>query len=298
MLLTAAGIAQTVVSYHLGSYTRLSETTPITTVQSAASLACDLLVMVCLCISLRRRKGGIEKTRLMLDRLISDAINRGTLTSLSSGMNMVLFLTFPNTFWFFLGLTPSSELYMITFLTSYVLEFTLLVDASPFAQAQLTPAYPGPPIALHASGYVHPSTPYLPTLAVSLIVLALPLAAGVTYGRPPMLDFAAYVGSSVTPKSTFESVACPLDAALDGRQRDLPLARSSAVCLPPMHTRRSRPKTNAHTPIEAEDQCTHADRGAQFWRYPPVLELEIVGPQRRTQDVVLWGTDLHIALDQ
>ncbi|KAF7372142.1 hypothetical protein MVEN_00073100 [Mycena venus] len=53
----SAGIAQTVVSYHLGSYTRLSETTPITTVQSAASLSCDLLIMVCLCISLRRRKG-------------------------------------------------------------------------------------------------------------------------------------------------------------------------------------------------------------------------------------------------
>ncbi|KAF7372166.1 hypothetical protein MVEN_00075700 [Mycena venus] len=133
----SAGIAQTVVLYCLGSYTRLSETTPVTAVQSAACLACDLLTMAFLCLFFRRSKGNsdMKQTRLILDRLISDAINRGTLTSLSSAMNLILFLALPNTFWFFLGLAPSSKLYMITFLTSYVFESSLPVNASPFAQA-------------------------------------------------------------------------------------------------------------------------------------------------------------------
>ncbi|KAK7034109.1 hypothetical protein R3P38DRAFT_3184833 [Favolaschia claudopus] len=47
-----------------------------------------------------------------MDLLIHDAINRGALTALSSGINMVLFLAVPDTFWFFLGLAPSSKLYM------------------------------------------------------------------------------------------------------------------------------------------------------------------------------------------
>ncbi|KAJ7927218.1 hypothetical protein B0H13DRAFT_1861589 [Mycena leptocephala] len=113
-----AGIAQTVVSYQLRSYLKLGETKSITTVQSAASLACDLLITIYLYLFLTSQKGEMMKMNFMIDMLIYDAINRGMLTALSSGINMVLFLALPDTFWFFLGLAPSSKLYMNSFLTS------------------------------------------------------------------------------------------------------------------------------------------------------------------------------------
>ncbi|KAJ7880702.1 hypothetical protein B0H13DRAFT_2345500 [Mycena leptocephala] len=113
-----AGIAQTVVSYQLRSYLKLGETKPITTVQSAASLACDLLITIYLYLFLTILMRSNNRTNFMIDMLIYDAINRGMLTALSSGINMVLFLALPDTFWFFLGLAPSSKLYMNSFLTS------------------------------------------------------------------------------------------------------------------------------------------------------------------------------------
>ncbi|KAK6966561.1 hypothetical protein R3P38DRAFT_2816051 [Favolaschia claudopus] len=57
-------------------------------------------------------------TNSMMNFLIQDAISRGALTALSSGVNMVLFLLLPDTFWFFLGLAPSSKLYMNSMLAS------------------------------------------------------------------------------------------------------------------------------------------------------------------------------------
>ncbi|KAJ7499884.1 hypothetical protein FB451DRAFT_1385547 [Mycena latifolia] len=113
-----AGIAQTILSYKLRSFLKLSETKPITTLQAAASLACDLLITAYLCLFLKSQKGEMMKTNSMMDGLIYDAINRGTLTALSSGITMVLFLVLPDTFWFFLGLAPSSKLYMNSMLAT------------------------------------------------------------------------------------------------------------------------------------------------------------------------------------
>ncbi|KAJ7932310.1 hypothetical protein B0H13DRAFT_2307867 [Mycena leptocephala] len=113
-----AGIAQTVLSYELRSFLRLDETKPVTSLQTAASLACDLLITAYLSIFLTSQKGGIVQTNSLMNMLIYDAINRGVLTALSSGVTMVLFLTLPNTFWFFLGLAPSSKLYMNSMLGS------------------------------------------------------------------------------------------------------------------------------------------------------------------------------------
>lgn len=82
-----------------------------------------------------------NRTNTMMDLLIRDAINRGALTALSSGVTMVLvshisrrrapahlvspqFLALPDTFWFFLGLAPSSKrqsrlfIYILRLLTS------------------------------------------------------------------------------------------------------------------------------------------------------------------------------------
>ncbi|KAJ6544331.1 hypothetical protein B0H19DRAFT_299808 [Mycena capillaripes] len=116
--LAVAGVAQTIRSYQLRSYLKLGETKAITTLQAAASLACDLLITIYLCLFLKSQKGEMIKTNSMVDMLIYDAINRGTLTALSSGVTMVLFLALPDTFWFFLGLAPSSKFYMNSMLAT------------------------------------------------------------------------------------------------------------------------------------------------------------------------------------
>ncbi|KAJ7916278.1 hypothetical protein B0H13DRAFT_2450013 [Mycena leptocephala] len=108
-----AGIAQTILSYELRSFLKLGETKPITTLQAAASspaTSSSLSIFAFLMWS--------NRTNSMMDMLIYDAINRGTLTALSSGVTMVLFLALPDTFWFFLGLAPSSKLYMNSMLAT------------------------------------------------------------------------------------------------------------------------------------------------------------------------------------
>ncbi|KAJ7239192.1 hypothetical protein B0H12DRAFT_1237639 [Mycena haematopus] len=113
-----AGIVQTVWSYELRSFLKLGETKAITTLQSAASVACDVLITIYLCLFLKSQKGNVTKTNTMMNMLIHDAINRGILTALSSCLNMILFLALPDTFWFFLGLAPSSKLYMNSMLST------------------------------------------------------------------------------------------------------------------------------------------------------------------------------------
>ncbi|KAK6988957.1 hypothetical protein R3P38DRAFT_3409176 [Favolaschia claudopus] len=99
-----AGIIQTVWSYELRSFLKLGTTkVSITTLQSAASLACDMLITTYLCFKFASL---LSQTPFYIQQ------DRGVLTALSSGVNMVLFLAVPDTFWFFLGLAPSSKLYM------------------------------------------------------------------------------------------------------------------------------------------------------------------------------------------
>ncbi|KAJ7711128.1 hypothetical protein B0H14DRAFT_699537 [Mycena olivaceomarginata] len=118
VLQIVAGIVQVILTYKLRSFLKLSETKAVTTLQSATSLACDILITTYLCLFLNTQKGEIMRTNTMMDMLIRDAINRGVLTALSSAVNMVLFLALPNTFWFFLGLAPSSKLYMNSLLAT------------------------------------------------------------------------------------------------------------------------------------------------------------------------------------
>lgn len=57
-------------------------------------------------------------TNAVLNNLIMYAVNRGVLTSLCALLNLVLFLALPGTFYFFIGLMPSSKLYMNTMLAT------------------------------------------------------------------------------------------------------------------------------------------------------------------------------------
>ncbi|KAJ7250791.1 hypothetical protein C8J57DRAFT_1723531 [Mycena rebaudengoi] len=97
----AAGITQTILTYELRSFLKLEETKAITTLQTVASLACDVVITVYLCVFLHRTKTGIPKTNAMLNTVIINA-----------------FLVTPNTFWFFLGLAPNSKFYLNSMLAT------------------------------------------------------------------------------------------------------------------------------------------------------------------------------------
>ncbi|KAJ7821148.1 hypothetical protein B0H13DRAFT_1920947 [Mycena leptocephala] len=57
-------------------------------------------------------------TEKMISTLMVNAVNRGALTAITSGLTLVLFLIFPNTFWFFLPMAPNSKLYMNSMLAT------------------------------------------------------------------------------------------------------------------------------------------------------------------------------------
>ncbi|KAJ7133416.1 hypothetical protein C8R44DRAFT_849521 [Mycena epipterygia] len=114
----AAGITQTVWSYELRSYSKLDETKAITSLQTASSLLCDVVITVYLCAFLSHHKNGLPKTESMMNNLMMNAVNRGMLTAVSSAFTMILFLVYPDTFWFFLSLAPNSKLYMNSMLAT------------------------------------------------------------------------------------------------------------------------------------------------------------------------------------
>ncbi|KAF7330199.1 hypothetical protein MVEN_02457000 [Mycena venus] len=114
----SAGIAQTIMSYKLRSYAELRKTTAITTLQTAASCACDVAITVYLCVFLHRNKQGLPRTEKLLNSLMMNAVNRGMLTAGTSAFTMALFLKWPDRFWFFLSLAPNSKLYMNSMLAT------------------------------------------------------------------------------------------------------------------------------------------------------------------------------------
>ncbi|KAJ7362749.1 hypothetical protein DFH08DRAFT_950988 [Mycena albidolilacea] len=113
-----AGITQTIVSYQIRSYLKLDQTKAITTLQTAASLACDVAITGYLCAFLRTNKQGLPRTNKVLNKLMMNAMIRGMLTAISSAFTMILFLAYPDTFWFFLSFTPNSKLYMNSMLAT------------------------------------------------------------------------------------------------------------------------------------------------------------------------------------
>ncbi|KAJ7802639.1 hypothetical protein B0H14DRAFT_2614147 [Mycena olivaceomarginata] len=83
-----------------------------TTLQTAASLACNVVIGVSLRVSGPKQKWDAE----MVNSLMMNAVIRGMLTAASSTATMILrrafddkFLIFPDTFWFFLSLAPNSK---------------------------------------------------------------------------------------------------------------------------------------------------------------------------------------------
>ncbi|KAE9389709.1 hypothetical protein BT96DRAFT_980603 [Gymnopus androsaceus JB14] len=103
----------------LGSFSVLAiNLKVIVCLQSSATVLCDIVITAALCIILHRKKGSIKSTNTALGKLMIFGINRGAFTSLGAALNLILFLAIPGTFYFFLGLTVSSKLYMNALLST------------------------------------------------------------------------------------------------------------------------------------------------------------------------------------
>ncbi|KAF8188850.1 hypothetical protein K438DRAFT_1513002, partial [Mycena galopus ATCC 62051] len=113
-----ANVTQTVITAELSSLTLLYQTKRINTLQAASALVCDVSITACLCYTLRSSKSTIESTNSLLNILIINAVNRGMLTALAAALNIILFLSSPNSFWFSLALIPSGKLYMNSMLAT------------------------------------------------------------------------------------------------------------------------------------------------------------------------------------
>ncbi|KAJ7267776.1 hypothetical protein C8J57DRAFT_1469244 [Mycena rebaudengoi] len=127
--------AQGVLTQRLGMFTLLDETKvmcsclptivltiisyqPTTTLQAVSTLACDATITSCLCYILNSKRAGVRRTNSLLNTLMINAVNRGMLTTFAAALNLVLFFAVPHTFWFFIGLIPSSNLYMNSMLAT------------------------------------------------------------------------------------------------------------------------------------------------------------------------------------
>jgi len=107
-----SGIAQTINTVKLTSFTQLDGTKAVMTLQSAATLLCDAMITCSLVYTLRNHKGNFRSTDSILNTLMIYAINRGVLTAICAALNLILFLALPGTFYFFIGLELSGKLYV------------------------------------------------------------------------------------------------------------------------------------------------------------------------------------------
>ncbi|KAF7343065.1 hypothetical protein MVEN_01736900 [Mycena venus] len=106
------GIGQVILATGVKRYSELGKTSVTTNLQAAFALAADMLISFGLCWRLSQNRGGIQSTNKILNFLIMTAINRGVFTVLLAGLNIVLFVSQPGTFYFMLALLISDKVYM------------------------------------------------------------------------------------------------------------------------------------------------------------------------------------------
>jgi len=125
-----AGIAQTVLSAELGRFSRLASTEKVTTIQSAATAACDLSITLILIFLFNTSRTGLKRTDTLLNKLIVYSLTRGVLTTLAAFFNMLFFVLFPDKFIFMLPLLPSGQLYLISVTTTLISRHSLSSESS------------------------------------------------------------------------------------------------------------------------------------------------------------------------
>ncbi|KAJ7235246.1 hypothetical protein C8J57DRAFT_1248591 [Mycena rebaudengoi] len=104
--------AQVGVSIQLKLYSALGKLSVTDNLQASFALAADILITFGLCWRLSQNRSGIQSTNKILNFLIMTAINRGVFTMVFAALNMILFLTQPQKFYFMLAILLSDKFYM------------------------------------------------------------------------------------------------------------------------------------------------------------------------------------------
>ncbi|KAJ7268375.1 hypothetical protein C8J57DRAFT_1325008 [Mycena rebaudengoi] len=107
-----AGIAQTSILFTIQTLLEIEKTSTSLTVQAATALACDFFITAGLCWKLNTSRTGIQSTNKLINFLIMTAINRGVLTMLFAILNIVLWLTKPQAFYFLMMNIMCGKFYM------------------------------------------------------------------------------------------------------------------------------------------------------------------------------------------
>ncbi|PIL34891.1 hypothetical protein GSI_02678 [Ganoderma sinense ZZ0214-1] len=69
-------------------------------IDNGTSVICDIVIMVSLCYYLHSRRTGFRRTDSIINRLIVYAVNRGALTTICQGGEMVTMVVLPGRFMF------------------------------------------------------------------------------------------------------------------------------------------------------------------------------------------------------
>ncbi|KAJ8073145.1 hypothetical protein PM082_020013 [Marasmius tenuissimus] len=108
------GPAQTISISSFKSYSLLETTKMITSTKAGFTVACDVTITLILCYLLNSSRSGSRRTDSAIDKLIIYAVDRGTATSLTALVQLILFVAKPGTLIFTIFLTPSCHLYVIS----------------------------------------------------------------------------------------------------------------------------------------------------------------------------------------
>ncbi|THU83712.1 hypothetical protein K435DRAFT_871037 [Dendrothele bispora CBS 962.96] len=93
----------------LDRFSKLGETNNLVILEQCATVACDLIITILLCVLLHTSRSGMKATDDMITRLMIYAINRGVVTSVLAITSLILFLYSPDTLIFLLALLPTGQ---------------------------------------------------------------------------------------------------------------------------------------------------------------------------------------------
>ncbi|KAJ7764344.1 hypothetical protein B0H16DRAFT_1718278 [Mycena metata] len=107
-----AGIAQCSILFSITSFVELGKTSTALNAQAATALACDFAITAGLCWRLNTSRTGIQSTNRLINFVIMTVINRGVLTMLFALLNIILWVTQPEAFYFLLMNSMCGKFYM------------------------------------------------------------------------------------------------------------------------------------------------------------------------------------------
>jgi hypothetical protein len=127
-------------------------TTSVNSVQAAAAATGDIVITAVLCYLLNDSRTGVGRTNTIINKLIKYAINRGAMTSVCALLNLVFFVSLPETFVFMVPLLPSGQLYVISVVSMLLARHGLRDRAK---QSHETTAGSFPLTSIHVSNNGH-----------------------------------------------------------------------------------------------------------------------------------------------